>query len=366
LLHSHDEIERDISVFAASRTAAAEYPIVVSPDGKTLAATLDRHQRTPDRYHCRLLQAVGQEDHMNRRGIIDFAMPAVTANPVPLSGYMALNRPDAQLQISYGALPSQGIDVFLPAGTGPHPIAILIHGGCYRARPGLGREQLRHLGADLSTQGIAVWSIGYRRATEPGGGYPGTYQDVSEGIDRLRAEASHYNLDLSRNVIIGHSVGGHLALWAAARRSLQADGPLFKPDPFIPNAVIGLAGIGDMQSLANFCDPDIAERMSGATEGGATARYAEVSPAQMGPPSGSVLLISGVYDPVVPPFAALNYAHAMRTKRERPIELLELPQMGHFDFLVPGTPAWAEVRNRIELALGVDARAQSPKPEKLE
>src|SRR3712207_3162077 len=117
---------------------------------------------------------------------------------------------------------------------------------------GAGREQLRHLGPELTRRGIAVWSIGYRRADEPGGGYPGTFQDVAQAIDRLRWDADRYGLDLTRTVLAGHSAGGHLALWAAARRHLPAASPLHQPDPFVPSAVISLAGIGDLKAFARF------------------------------------------------------------------------------------------------------------------
>src|SRR3712207_5204495 len=109
---------------------------------------------------------------------------------------------------------------------------------------GAGREQLRHLGPELTRRGIAVWSPGYRRADEPGGGYPGTFQDVGVAIDRLREAAPIHRLDLSRTVLVGHSAGGHLALWAAARGGLPAASPLHAPAPFVPHAVVSLAGVG--------------------------------------------------------------------------------------------------------------------------
>ena len=161
------------------------------------------------------------------------ASPPCMADPVELSAFVALARPEPTLQVSYAEAPSQAIDVFLPSGPGPHPVAILVHGGCWKDIKGAGREQLRHLGPELTSRGIAIWSIGYRRANEPGGGYPGTFQDVGAAIDRLREEASIHRLDLSRTVLVGHSAGGHLALWAAARQSLSPASPLHAPSPFM-------------------------------------------------------------------------------------------------------------------------------------
>ena len=110
--------------------------------------------------------------------------PTSPANPEPhrptWPPTLLSPRPEPTQALRYGPAQAQGIDIFLPAGAGPFPVAILIHGGCWSDLPGAGREQLRHLGADLAANGIAAWSLGYRRADEPGGGYPGTFNDVAE------------------------------------------------------------------------------------------------------------------------------------------------------------------------------------------
>jgi len=277
------------------------------------------------------------------------AGPPCLADPVELSAFVALARPEPTLQVSYGEAPSQTIDVFLPSGPGPHPVAILVHGGCWKDIKGAGREQLRHLGPELTSRGIAVWSIGYRRANEPGGGYPGTFQDVGAGIDRLREEASTYRLDLSRTVLVGHSAGGHLGLWAAARQSLSPASPLHAPSPVIPHAVISLAGIGDLEAFARlvplFCGPGILERLA------PPGRMAEVSPAAL-PPAAPVVMVSGVLDRLVPPYVAHDYARAQRGKLNAGVQLVDVPQAGHLDLVIPNTPAWEEVRRLVEATLG--------------
>jgi acetyl esterase/lipase len=136
---------------------------------------------------------------------------ADAADPVELKTFVALPRPAPTAVLQYGAAASQAVDLFLPSGAGLHPLAIFIHGGCWKNLPAAGREQLRHIGGELAKQGIAVWSIGYRRADEAGGGYPGTFQDVGAAIDRIRSEAARYHLDLSRTVVVGHSAGGQSA-----------------------------------------------------------------------------------------------------------------------------------------------------------
>jgi acetyl esterase/lipase len=160
------------------------------------------------------------------------AVPIARAEPIDLATYKALPRPAPTAVLSYGNMATQAVDVFRPEGVGPFPVVVLIHGGCWRDLPGAGREQLRHLGADLARRGIATWSIGYRRADETGGGYPGTFEDVATAVDRLRDDAARYDLDLTRTILLGHSAGGHLALWAAARHRLPAESPLRRAEPF--------------------------------------------------------------------------------------------------------------------------------------
>ena len=282
--------------------------------------------------------------------------PVKAADPIDLKTFIALPRPEPTIQVRYGEAPAQAIDVFLPASSGPHPVVVLLHGGCWMNIQGAGREQLRHLGPELTRRGIAVWSIGYRRADEPGGGYPGTFHDVGRAIDRLRTEARLYNLDLARTVLVGHSAGGHLALWASARRHLPVSSPLRESDAFAPSQVISLAGVGDLERFAKFvpvlCGPGIIERLTNALPDGSGRAYAEVSPAAITSPETRALMISGVLDRLIPPYVAHDYARAVRGKGG-PTELLNIADAGHFDLVTPGTTAWDEVRTRIEAALGL-------------
>jgi acetyl esterase/lipase len=283
---------------------------------------------------------------------------AYAAEPVELATFRALARPAPTVVLQYGTAASQAVDLFLPTtGNGPHPVTILIHGGCWSVTTD-GRQQLRHIGAELATQGIAVWSIGYRRANEDGGGYPGTFQDVALAIDRLRSDAAQYHLDLMRTVLVGHSAGGHLALWVAARDRLPPASPLHRAEPFMPGAVISLAGVGDLEAFARFvpvlCGPGVIDRLvPAASPAGA---YAEISPAALPPPNMRVVMISGILDRLVPPYVAHDYARAMRRKQEPVIQLVDIPGAGHFDLVTPGTSAWDEVMFRIADALGPAAK----------
>jgi acetyl esterase/lipase len=277
---------------------------------------------------------------------------ACCASPVELAAFRALARPAPTAVVQYGTAASQGIDVFLPGGPESHPLVILIHGGCWTVTTA-GREQLRHVGAELASRGFAVWSIGYRRADEAGGGYPGTFEDVATAIDRARSDAARYHFDLSRSVLVGHSAGGHLALWASARDQLPAESPVYREQPFVPRSVISLAGVGDLAAFARFvpvlCGPGIIEKLVPAAA--STRAYAEISPAALPPPRGRVTMVSGVLDRLVPPYVAYDYAYAMQQKHAKTTALVDVRDAGHFDLVTPGTLAWEEVSSRIAEAV---------------
>jgi acetyl esterase/lipase len=287
--------------------------------------------------------------------IATIAAAVAHGDPVERDTFAALERPKPVAVFHYGPASSQALDVFLPSGKGPHPVAILIHGGCWRDLPAAGREQLRPIAAVLAKQGIAVWSIGYRRADETGGGYPGTFQDVATAIDELRSQAAQYNLDTSRTVLVGHSAGGHLALWASVRERLPSNSPLRSKDAFVPREVISLAGIADLKAFGRFvpllCGPGIIERL--VPEGASTDPYADISPAQLPPPRGRVVMVSGILDRLVPPYVADDYARLMRRRYSHKVTLLDIPGAGHFDLVTPGASAWKEVQERIVEALKI-------------
>jgi acetyl esterase/lipase len=279
--------------------------------------------------------------------------PAFAQDPISLQAYSALSRPAPTAEISYGSAATQAIDVFIPAGSGPFPVVVLIHGGCWRALPNAAREQMRHLGVDLAKQGMAVWSIGYRRADEAGGGYPGTYQDVGLAIDRLRAEAPRYRLDITRTVLVGHSAGGHMALWAAGRDRLPATSALYVDKPFVPRQVVSLAGIGDLKTFAPtiplICGPGTAESLTGKATPQRPDIYADTSPVALGTKGVGIVMLSGVLDRLVPPYVAHDYALLRRD--ELAVTLVNVPDAGHFDLVTTGRPAWDEARKHIEAAL---------------
>jgi len=168
-----------------------------------------------------------------------------TTKLITAEDYSAAPRAEADLRITYGDDPSQFGDLYLPDNKdGLHPVVFLLHGGCWRAQYGL--EPIGGMARALSNLGVAVWSLEYRRLGN-GGGWPNTFLDVKKGADLLRDIADKHLLDLNRVVAVGHSAGGHLALWSAARGNLKPESELYTENPLKFQSVVALAPVCDLE-----------------------------------------------------------------------------------------------------------------------
>jgi acetyl esterase/lipase len=272
-----------------------------------------------------------------------FVATAVMAEPASVQDYMDQPQAKPDARIAYGAEPAQVVELFLPKGRGPHPVVVLIHGGCYLAEY-QGLPQTSGIAADLARRGYAVWNVEYRKLGERGAGYPGTFLDVADAADRVRAEAPRYRLDTSRIVAVGHSAGGHLALWAAARSKLRKSSPLWRADPLKIRAVVSLGGIGDLEGqkdiFAGACGPEPIPRIIGLA--GRAQPYVDTSPAELLPSGARVVMISGELDHVMPPSTGRAYAERVR-KAGDSAEAEAIPGASHFDVVIPTTEAWKTV-----------------------
>lgn len=240
----------------------------------------------------------------------------------------------------YGAHPSQFGDLFLPTTPGPHRVLVLIHGGCWRAEYGL--EPLGQLAQAIADQGVAVWSIEYRRLGD-GGGWPETFLDAGAALDHLRTLASEHALDLQHVVTAGHSAGGHLALWLAARVKLPAHSPLHAPNPLPVRGVVSLAGIPDLAAAAplNVCDGAI-EALIGGPPVRQGERYADASPAALTPLGVPHVHIHGRKDDIVPLALVEQYVAAAVEAGDR-ATLEVMPSAGHFELVDARTVAGRRV-----------------------
>src|SRR5215813_5200034 len=138
-------------------------------------------------------------------------------------GILIRPAPPADHRLAYGSNEFEFGELRLPKSPGPYPVAVIIHGGCWMSQYGL--TYMGHLSAALTEAGVATWSIEYRRIGNQGGGWPGTFEDAARATDHLRTLAKSYPLDLNRVIAIGHSAGGHLALWLAERKNLPKNSP---------------------------------------------------------------------------------------------------------------------------------------------
>jgi acetyl esterase/lipase len=275
------------------------------------------------------------------------AATSAMAEPASVQDYMAQPQVPADARIAYGASPAQVVDLFLPKGKGPHPVVVLIHGGCYLAEY-QGLPQTSGIAADLARRGYAVWNVEYRKLGEPGAGYPGTFLDIADAIDRIRAEAPRYHLDTAKVVALGHSAGGHLALWASARHRLPSSSPLWRADPLPIRAVVSLGGIGDLKGQGGVFAGACGAEPIPAIIGQATREnpYADTSPAELLPLGARVVMISGAFDHVMPPFTGRAFVGKLR-KAGDGAEVMAIPDAGHYDVVIPTTEAWKVVATTL-------------------
>lgn len=249
--------------------------------------------------------------------------------------------PPADLRIPYGDGTHQFGDLRLPPGKEPHPVVVVVHGGFWRAKYDL--EHVGHLCADLTQRGYATWSLEYRRVGHPGGGWTGTFEDVARGTDHLRALAGRYPLDLKRVVTLGHSAGGHLALWLAGRGRLKPGQPLYVEKPLELRGAVSLAGVVDLERAAALRLGDgIVESFLGGTPEQVPERYALASPAVLLPLGVKQVLVHGVEDTTVPISLSTGY-HARASALGDSVQLVSLPGAEHFEVIDPRAKEWPRV-----------------------
>ncbi|MES2018465.1 MAG: alpha/beta hydrolase [Pseudomonadota bacterium] len=283
-----------------------------------------------------------------------FASSAATAAPMTLDDYLALTGPAPTAKIAYGSAPSQFAELFRPAGAGPFPVVVLVHGGCWTVEYG-GITQMHNVAGALAARGIAVWNVEYRRVDEEGGGYPGTYLDINAALDSLAAQAATYQLDTTRIVAMGHSAGGQLVQWIAGRQRIAATSPLFQAAPLPVRHIISLGGLADLRHeqalIKNSCGRDLVQ-LAGLPSATRPDVFSDTNAAELMPNGSRTVLVTGELDTISPPRAAHDYAARARAAGDH-AEVVILPKASHYDEIAASSPSWKLILPLIEQALGI-------------
>jgi acetyl esterase/lipase len=250
----------------------------------------------------------------------------------PELGSMPL--PAAGERITYGNGPQQFGELRVPTGKGPFPVIIVIHGGCWQNE--FDYVYMTRLSGWLTEQGVATWTIEYRRLGDAGGGWPGTFLDVAAATDALRGMAAKSRLDLNRVYAAGHSAGGQLALWLASRARLPKSSELYRENPVAIHGVLGLAAITNLEKYRigppNSCHSSVEPLLGGGPDK-VSSRYAETSPNRRLPLGARQIFIQGEKDPIVEAASVREYVEAAK-KAGDSAEILLLPEAGHFETCV--------------------------------
>jgi acetyl esterase/lipase len=247
--------------------------------------------------------------------------------------------------VRYGSNRQNIGDLWLPDGSSrTRPVVVLVHGGFWRAP--YTKALMNGLAGSIVEQGWAAWNIEYRRVGIFGGrgGWPTTFDDVAAAVDHL----DHVDgVDLDRVVGVGHSAGGQLAFWVAARRQ-SPEGASRWPAKVPIRSVVSLAGLVDLEvadrlGLGN----DATSKFLGGHHAARVDRYNSVSPGALLPLHIPQVLVHGLSDRVVPPSMSQDYRQAAVSCGDA-VEYVPLDGVGHRELIDPRGKGWLATLCHLE------------------
>ncbi|RYZ85312.1 MAG: alpha/beta hydrolase, partial [Moraxellaceae bacterium] len=252
------------------------------------------------------------------------------------------NYGDHFLQKADLRLPVTSINDPLPA-----PVIVVIHGGCWTTSLASYRI-MDELSDAITALGYATWNIEYR-GIGSGGEWPIIFQDVGMAVDYLRVVAQSHPIDITRVATIGHSAGGHLALWAASRKKINAESLIYSSDPLNIRGAISLAGVLDLTAVTacgNSGDAIIGEKVI-RPDGTRTLRLNDTSPIHMLPANIRSVIISGAIDSIVREHVGISYSNAATISGDASVHYT-LQGLGHFELINPSQTVWSLYQTSFE------------------
>ena len=272
---------------------------------------------------------------------------AETVTLLTAADYSRFATAEPDHRFAYGDDSQQFAELYLPATAPPHPLILLIHGGCYREAYDL--RPISALARSLTRQGLAVWNIEYRRAGN-GGDFPAMFLDVGAAADFLREIAADYALKLDDIIAMGHSAGGHLALWLAARGRLEADDSLFVEDPLPIAGLIGLAAIAHIadaleQGMCGQALPTVVGHQGAGSPADSPSDLRQISPERLLPLGVAQIHLLGSQDKLIGGNLK-RYIEAAESAGDD-IELVRLDGAGHFELVAVDRPEWQAALDAI-------------------
>jgi acetyl esterase/lipase len=229
--------------------------------------------------------------------------------------------------LRYGDDPSQFVELRRPAGYGPHPLVLVLHGGFWRAKYTL--STMAAASTALTAAGWASANVEYRRNG------PGAYRDMLDDVLAARG-CLDAEPGLGPIVALGHSAGGHLGLWLAAGGAVAG--------------VVGLGAVCDLEdAAAGRLGSRAVQELLGGEVSDVPGAYGEADPGRKLPLGVPQVLVHGVLDDTVP----IEHARRYAARAGSGCRLVELDGVGHFEVIDPRTSAWPAVHSAVASVLAL-------------